>query len=81
MQPTQTRDDMARSTILQRVEKVRDLKVKRPTAAYQWEINKVIDCAVNDLLELAASGHFYRTAQNVDSELGNPDGNQREVSQ
>lgn len=79
MPPTQTRDDMARSTILQRVEKVRDLAVKRPTAAYQWEINKIIELAVNDLLELAASGRYYRNS-NIDPELRNADGNRREVN-
>lgn len=80
MSPTQTRDDMARSTILQRMEKVKDLAVKRPTAAYQWEINKIIGLAVNDLLELAASGRFYRDS-NIDPEPRNGDGNRREVSQ
>jgi hypothetical protein len=71
---------MARSTILQRMEKVRDLKVKRPTAAYQWEINRIIELATNDLLELAASGHFYRDSNsNLGPEPRNGDGNRREV--
>jgi hypothetical protein len=57
----QTRDDMAKSTILKRVDKLHELEVKRPTSAYQYEINRIVNLAINDLLELAASGQYYRT--------------------
>lgn len=55
---------MAKSTILKRVDAIRALEVKRPTSAYQYEINRIVGLAVNELLELAASGQFYRTTTN-----------------